>query len=332
MGRNVSIVIVNYRTARMVVDCLAGIEAAAQCCAVHAIVLDNASEDGSLEFLTQTVAQQGWSHWVSVESLQRNGGFAFGSNMGIRTALGQGDTVDYFMLLNPDTVPRPGAIDVLVNFMESHPEAGIAGSGLEDEHGTIQCSAHNSPSPLGEFEGAARLGILSELLASYAVSRPMVDRAHQCDWVSGASLLVRGRVFEDVGLLDEGYFLYFEEVDFCMRARKAGWTVWFVPESRVIHHEGAATGIREPRQRRPQYWYDSRRRYFVKHFGLSGLLLADTLFLLGRASLALRRFFHLGRGGLQQDPSWFAFDLIAGDLRAFFMGDVFRIMREAPGQ
>ena len=330
--RSVFVVIVNYRTPKMVVECLASIEAAARSCAARATVLDNASGDGSVEYLTETIERRKWNHWVSMKSLERNGGFAFGNNAGIRAVLGQSNSVDYVMLLNPDAVPLPGAIDALVDFMDSHPDAGIAGSRLQDEYGVIQCSAHKAPSPLGELEGAARFGPLSGLLKTYAVSGPVVDQAHQCDWISGASFLVRRKVFDDVGLMDEGYFLYFEEVDFCQRARRAGWTVWFVPESHVIHREGAATGIRDARQRRPPYWYDSRRRYFVKHFGVSGLLLADTLFLIGRASLALRRLLHLGSGGTQQDPRWFALDLILGDLRALFGGDVFRIMREAPGR
>ena len=146
----------------------------------------------------------------------------------------------------------------------------------------------------------------------------MREAAHECDWVSGASLMVRREVFEEIGLFDEGYFLYFEEADFCMRAHTAGWKIWFVPESRVVHIEGASTGIRNVRQRRPRYWYDSRRRYFVKHFGVFGLILADVLWVVGRTSLALRRMLRLGSGGSEQDPKWFAFDLLWSDLRSLF--------------
>ena len=209
--------------------------------------------------------------------------------------------------------------------MDSHQRVGIAGSRLENAEGGAECSAHNALSPLGELESGARLGILSRALHHYAVSPPMREAAHECDWVSGASLIVRREVFDEIGLLDEGYFLYFEEADFCLRAQKAGWKIWFVPESRVVHFEGASTGIRNIVCRRPRYWYDSRRRYFVKHFGVLGLILADALWAVGRTSLTLHRLLQLGSGGIEQDPRWFAFDLLWGDLRSFFTGKIWEI-------
>ena len=311
----------------MAIDCLRSIEAASDSSAVTAIVVDNASGDGSLDEFRRAIHRRNWDGWVSVCPLERNGGFASGNNAAIRHALAQGNKPDYFMFLNPDTVVLPGAIDTLVQFMDSHPVAGIVGSRLQDAFGTPQASAHNAPSPLGELEGAARLGVLSRMLKRYAVSRPIEDQAQRCDWISGASFMVRPKVFVDVGLLDEGYFLYFEEVDFCMRARNAGWTVWYVPDSRVVHLEGAVTGIRQTLERRPQYWYDSRRRYFIKHFGVLGLLIADGFFFVGRISLALRRFLKLGSGGPEEDPKRFALDILCGDFRALITGDLFRILR-----
>src|SRR5262249_6671991 len=155
--------------------------------------------------------------------------------------------------------------------------------------GTAAYSAHNAPSPLGELEAGARLGPLSRALARFAVTPPPQWEAHACDWVSGAALIVRREVLERIGPMDDGYFLYFEEVDYCTRARRAGWEVWFVPQSRIVHLEGASTGIHQVERRRPRYWFDSRRRYFVKHHGVAGLLAADALWALGRASLAARR-------------------------------------------
>lgn len=260
--------------------------------------------------------------------LERNGGFAFGNNAGIRTALSAPGRIDYVMLLNPDTVCDGGAIRALVEFMDSHPQAGIAGSRLEDPAGGIQCSAHNAPSPLGELESTAGLGLLSRALRRHAVSPPMRQAAHECHWVSGASLMVRREVFEQVGFLDEGFFLYFEEVDFCVRARGAGWKVWFVPDSRVVHLEGASTGIHSPGRRRPGYWYDSRRRYFVKHFGVGGLVLADALWGLGRVVFLLRRSLQPEAVRASGDPRRFALDLLWGDLHAILTGTTGRIERE----
>lgn len=333
MAGHAWIVIVNYRTADLAIDCLRSIaEEIPRLPNFHTVVVDNASGDGSVERLRRAIDREGWQGWASILPLDRNGGFAFGNNAGIAEALRAARRVDYVMLLNPDTIVRGGSIRTLVDFMDTHRHVGIAGSRIENEHGASECSAHTAPSPLGELESGARLGILTRLLRRYAVSPPIQEAAHECDWVSGASLIIRREVAEQIGKLDERYFLYFEEVDFCLRAKKAGWKIWFVPESRVVHFEGASTGIRDVMRRRPQYWYDSRRRYFVKHFGVLGLLLADVLWAVGRASLALRRTLGLGSGGKGQDPKWFSLDLLWGDLRSLFKREIWETGRKGRGQ
>lgn len=291
------------------------------------MVVDNDSGDGSVEQLNATIGREGWSSWADVMPLDRNGGFAFGNNAGIRAAFASPGHVDYVMLLNPDTVVRPGAIRALVRFMDSHPAVGIAGSLLESAEGGVECSAHRKHSPLGELDSGARLGLLSRLLSRYNVSPPPGSQAHPCDWVSGASMMVRRAVLEQVGLIDEGYFLYFEEADFCWRAKDAGWEVWYVPESRVMHLEGASTGIRSSARRRAGYWYDSRRRFFVKHYGVIGLATADILWALGRTTLLFRRLFGLGGGNGREDPACFMYDLLWGDLKSFLTGRVLAIRR-----
>lgn len=324
------IVIVNYRTADLVVDCLRSLAPQrGDLGDGHVVIADNASGDGSVQKLEAVIAVEGWTVWASVLPLPRNGGFAYGNNAGIHAALGAGQPADYVMLLNPDTVVRPGAIRALVGFMAAHPEAGIVGSLIENPSGSVDRSAHRIPSPLGELESTARLRVLSRLLQRYSVSPLLCNEAHACDWVSGASLLIRRPVLEQVGLLDEGYFLYFEEVDFCCRVRNAGWQVWYAPESRVLHLEGAATGIRAAAKRRPAYWYDSRRRFFIKHHGVLGLLAADLLWAAGRMAYLARLALGLAKRG--NDPKYFMFDLLWGDLRALLGGQVSSI-RQAAGQ
>src|SRR5207253_1959248 len=115
----------------------------------------------------------------------------------------------------------PGALRELVAFMRSRPEVGIAGSRIEDVEGRPQGSARRFPSPLGELESAARLGLLSRILRRHAVPMAEDGRSMRCDWVSGAAMMIRTEVFSKVGLLDENYFLYYEEVDFCHRAAAA---------------------------------------------------------------------------------------------------------------
>lgn len=325
------IVVVNYRTADLAIDCMRSLASQVDDLrGGRVVVADNASGDGSVEKLTDAIEREGWSTWAEVVPLDRNGGFAFGNNAGIRMALASPETVDYVMLLNPDTIVRPGAIRALAEFMGTHPNAGIAGSLLETPDGRVDCSAHRVHSPLSELDGGARLGILSRLLRRHIVSPPLRQEAHPCDWVSGASMIVRRSVIEEIGPMDEGFFLYFEEVDYCWRAKKAGWEVWYVPQSRVLHLEGAATGIKTAAKRRAGYWYDSRRRFFIKHYGVAGLLLADALWAVGRLSLLLRNILGLGGKGMEADPRRFMPDLLGGDLRAIASGQA-RAIRQGAG-
>ncbi|WP_159107861.1 glycosyltransferase family 2 protein [Sulfuricella sp. T08] len=322
---SVWIIIVNYRTSELTIDCLRALSTqAADLAGNRLVVVDNASGDDSVEKLTAAIEREGWSSWVDVMPLDRNGGFAFGNNASIRMALASTELLDYVMLLNPDTVTRPGAVKTLVDFMDAHPRVGIAGSQLENADGDVECSAHTFPSPLSELDAGARLGVLSRLLRRYVVSSPPQSVAHSCDWVSGASMIIRRQVIEDIGLMDENYFLYFEEVDFCHRTQQAGWGCWYVPDSLVMHLEGASTGIRAAAKRRAKYWYDSRRRFFVKHYGITGLVAADVLWAIGRFSFLLRRGLHIGaRSNKNNDPRWFMFDLLWGDLWAIMTGRAF---------
>ena len=320
------VVIVNYRTPDLVVECLHSIAPEiSQAGGIRVALVDNASGDGSEEKLSKAIAKNGWDAWIRLLPQPRNGGFSYGNNAGIREALRQSPSPDYIMLLNPDTIIRPGAIQALARFLDRHPEAGIVGSLLENSNGGIEPSAHNAPSALSELESGASLAPLSRSLLHYTVTPPPQATPHACDWVSGASLMMRRGVIESIGDMDEEFFLYFEEVDFCSRARNAGWQIWFEPASRVVHLEGASTGIGKTVRRRPTYWYDSRRRYFVKHRGIIGLLMADVCWLIGRASLAARRALRLGRGGDSQDPPWFAIDLLWGDLKSVFTLKLWRI-------
>lgn len=288
------------------------------------VVIDNASGDNSVEKISCAIQSESWSSWVSLLQMDRNGGFAFGNNVGFNQALSSPDHVDYMMLLNPDSLVRQGAIEKLVNFMDQHPYVGIAGSRLENIDGDIECSAHAFHSPISELLEGARLNFLTKYLSAYEVTPSLRNEAHRCDWISGSSMIIRREVIEDIGMMDEGFFLYFEEVDFFQRAANAGWQTWYVPESTVMHIEGASTGIKST-SRRPAYWYNSRRRYFVKHYGITGLITADLLLSIGRLSFWLRRLLKLGAQGKQQDPKWFMFDLLWSDLRAILTGKIWRI-------
>jgi N-acetylglucosaminyl-diphospho-decaprenol L-rhamnosyltransferase len=289
----VVIVVVNYRTADLTIDALASCAPQmASIAPARVVVVDNDSQDGSLERIAGAVSERGWGDWVAVLPAGNNGGFASGNNVGIAYALATWPAPQYVHLLNPDTVVRPGGLRALVDFMDANPSVGIAGSRLEDPDGTPQRSAFRFPSALGELEGAARVGLVSRLLADWNVAPPVSPAAGPTDWVAGASMIIRREVLDAVGWLDEKYFMYFEEVDFIRRAARAGWPCWYTPESRVVHLVGQASGVtdkRKARRRRPGYWFASRRRYMLSHLGRSGALLADLAVVAGYLVWSLRR-------------------------------------------
>lgn len=218
------VVIVNYRSAGLTVDCLRSLapEIARVEGGARVIVTDNASGDDSVPSLTRAVADNDWGGWAIVQPLEHNGGFAYGNNAAIRPALASIDKPDYVLLLNPDTVVRPDALAALLDFMDANPSAGLAGSRLEHPDGAPQRSAFRFHSVASELEAGLRIGLVSKLLQNRVVAPPVPrgTEPRRVDWVAGASLIVRRRVFETAGLLDEAYFMYFEEVDFCLRARR----------------------------------------------------------------------------------------------------------------
>jgi len=275
-------VIVNYRTAALVVDCLRTLvaEVAAEP-GLRVVVVDNASGDESVPTISAAIRDNGWT-WAELRPLDKNGGFAFGNNAAIRCLLAGPSPPDYIWLLNPDTLVRPGAATVLINFLESRPDVGIAGGRLEFPDGTPQTSAFRFPTLLGVVEEAIRIGYVSRVLARYRIPPPPRSKPHSTDWVNGASLMVRRAVFETVGLMDDSYFLYFEETDFCRQVKRAGWPIWHVPASRVVHLEGQSTGVTGTdltKKPRPTYWFDSRARYFRKNHGRVYALMADMIFI-----------------------------------------------------
>ncbi|MFT3965610.1 MAG: glycosyltransferase family 2 protein [Sphingobium sp.] len=274
----VDIVIVNYCTGSLVIAALESLEAERKYLpGLRAIVVDNNSPDGSGALIEAAVRQRGWD-WVRMMSAGANGGFGAGNNLAIDWALSQPEPADLFWLLNPDTLVYSQAGIELARFMQSHPKAGIAGSALLEGDGRLWPFAFRFPSILGEIERGARWGFVSRLLRKKATLLRMGDRNERVDWVSGASFMIRRSLLETGLRFDEGYFLYYEETDFCLSAHRLGWECWYVPGARVLHVAGQSTGVtgRQVRLRRlPSYWFHSRRRYFTKNHGWTYGLLAD---------------------------------------------------------
>ncbi len=289
------VVILNYRSASLCIDCLRSLVLEVDANpGTRVVVTDAPSGDDSVARIGAAIADNGWGDWCTLTPLAKNGGFAYGNNEAVRPALAAGDKPAYVLLLNPDTVVRPGAVKALVDFMDARPTAGIAGSRLEHPDGQPQRSAFRFPTVLSEIESGLRLGPVSKVLKKRVVAQPVPEGTEpvRTDWVAGASMIVRREVFDAVGLLDDGYFMYFEEVDFCLRAARAGWPCWYVPASRVVHLVGQSSGVTDVKQankRRPRYWFESRRRYFVRNHGWLKTAVADVGWMASFALFRVRR-------------------------------------------
>jgi hypothetical protein len=284
--RTVLAVIVSHKSSELVKNLLASLAherpaEAAHGITLRAVVIDNASDDAGP--IQRAVVAAGQGDWVTVISAARNGGFAYGNNVGFRHGFAQATVPDFFYLLNPDTEVRGGAIGALVDFFDRHADAGIAGSSLEFADGRPWPFAFRFPSLLGELDHGLRLGLMTRLLRNHIVTRPMGSVPEPVDWMPGASMMVRRKVIEDAGGMDEAYFLYYEETDHCRKVKAAGFTIWYVPESRVMHIGGQSTGVTtqpEVPRRLPAYWYESRRRYFAKNHGVPYAMATDAVLLL----------------------------------------------------
>lgn len=285
----VQVIIVSYKTADFVKKSLAQIDKerekqAALGIDIDCYVIDNSGDD--YEPLQAEVHAQGWAPWATIVLAEKNGGFAYGNNRGFEHGFSRARPPDYFYLLNPDAEIRLDAIKVLVDFMEAHPRAGAAASGIEDDDGTLWAHAFRFPNPADEFIKGARLGIVTKLLSRFAVGREMSTQAEEVDWFAGAAMICRAETVRELGGMDEAFFLYYEETDFCLKLIRNGWSNWFVPDSRVKHAAGQSTGVTtEGNETRPfpKYWFESRRRYFLKNHGPVYASVADATALLGHA-------------------------------------------------
>lgn len=292
---SVLVVIVNYRTATLVVDCLRSLSVEVEANSsleLDIVVVDNDSKDNSVEYIQAAITHEGWNDWATLIASDVNGGFSYGNNVAIRTGLRSSNPPEYVYLLNPDTQVFPGAVQALVDFLNNHPKVGIAGSALSTEDGSPWPYAFRFPNILSEIDRGMRLGVVSKLLNKWIVPQEMGQASTQVDWLPGASMMIRREVFDSVGLMDEDYFLYFEETDFCLQAFRTGWQCWYVPQSHVMHVMGQSTGVTAqggPPRRLPQYWFESRRRFFVKNYGVFYASCADLAWVVGCVSWRLRR-------------------------------------------
>ena len=252
MTPRLSIIIVNYNGREHLENCLRSLRAHPPATPHEIVVVDNASTDGSV------AAMQSYPE-ARLVPLAENVGFSRGNNAGIRVSRGS-----LVLLLNNDTLVGAGALDRLIARLDAHADAAVAGPRIVDGKGDAELSFGPMISPLGELRQKAVMALHARGFGP--VSR-WVERAtrreHYVDWVTGACLLVKRDAAERVGLLDERFFLYTEDVDFCASIRAAGWKVLFTPAAEIVHLRGRAR-IAAPRAINKAY-RRSHIAFYEKH-------------------------------------------------------------------
>lgn len=251
------IIIVSWNVRQLLANCLDSIQAGADGIPIHTVVVDNASIDGSAELVQ---AQFGW---VDLITATNNLGFARANNLALKRF---SDRADYFLLLNPDTVLEPGSLRVMVEFMDSHPMAGIAGCKVVKPDGTLDWACKRSyiiPSVLFyKAVGLDRMYPNSPRFGRYQLTYLDENAINEVDALMGAFMMIRRQCLRAIGPLDESLFMYGEDLDWCYHAKADGWKVYYVPKARILHLKGQSS--RKLSFRMIYYWYHSTWRTYQK--------------------------------------------------------------------
>lgn len=269
----IAVIIVNYGTADLTIDGVESILArqhGGHPVEVH--VVDNASPGDDASRLAQTHEERGWGDWVTLWLERKNHGFGRGNNVVLKALAERETPPEYFFLLNPDAALENEALATLADFMDSRPQVQAAGARIERPNGSPVTAAFRFPGAASEFASTVSFGPVTRLFDRYQVAMPADLPRQMVDWVSGAAVMFRFSAAQKAGFFDPDFFLYYEETELMWRLHAQGGEVWFLPEARVGHEAGAATGMQGGRHRskaQPAYWYDSWRLYHVKTRGVA---------------------------------------------------------------
>ncbi len=268
---SVSVIIVNYRTPEYAIQCVQSLVAERIAIPnLEIVLIDNASGDHSVSIMSEGLADLISDGFVKLMPLELNGGFGWANNQAFLMLMARKQPPEFVMLLNPDCTIEPSAIQLLTDELLVIDKCAVAGSQLLNPDGSWTGSAFRFPTIGREFVRGAGIAMVGRLLG-IAPTLVTSDASCEADWVTGASCLIRTSALAREGLFDDGFFLYFEEVELMFRLRQAGWTVRHVPASRVFHIGGASTGLREGKALSapsfPLYWFQSRRRFLTLAYG-----------------------------------------------------------------
>ncbi|QEA12488.1 glycosyltransferase [Comamonas flocculans] len=290
MGK-IAIVIINHKTPKLVTECLVSLVRERDAENRFKIYVGDAdSGDDSLSIINCFIKEKNFD-FVTCFPIGGNYGFAYGNNFVLINYVLCDKEIEYVYFLNPDTYIRAGAVDALEDALRIYPKIGVVGSRLENPDGTVRASGFRFPTPWREFFCGVRLSFLGRMFPFTEVMVSELENAQKVDWVTGASFMMPRTALQEIGLMDIQYFLYFEEVDLMARMKKAGYEIWHIPESRVVHLQGQATGVRaqDAVKRIPDYWYQSRFKFFNDYHGRVGAIFANVLYLIGDVFYRIHR-------------------------------------------
>ncbi len=280
MPYDIVVSIINFRTGdltlqcvRSVLDDMAGINGLV-------VVVDNLSGDGSDDQIAAWIAAQPADTPVRLVRSATNAGFSGGHNQGMAAA-----EAEFYLILNSDAVLRPGFLATMLATARAHPEVGFLAPVIEYDDGEIQDSCFRFHSPGSELIRTARSSVITKLFKRYEVSLGPDPAPDQIGWASFACILLRGEMLRAIGPMDEGYFLYFEDADYCLTGRRAGWGIRQERAARAVHFRGGSGPVKtlyKERKRLPRYYYSSRTRFLYKAHGAVGVIAANLLWYTGR--------------------------------------------------
>jgi len=271
---DLSVIIINWNTRQLLLDCIASIYRTVQQATFEIVVVDNGSSDGSVEAVAKHYAG------VIVIANQRNAGFAKANNQAIRQMNGR-----FAVLLNSDTVLTENALDGMLAFMEARKNAGMCGPRLLNEDGSDQTSVGTFPRLAGEFVSKSLLKVFTPAVyrACFVPHAPEDRNPVVVDFIIGACMMARKEAIDAAGMLDEDYFFFYEEIDWCLRMHRAGWPVYHLPQA-SIYHLGGGSSKSVSLKARAESWR-SRYLFFRKSLKLRRVG-AGALFLLGLTQVA----------------------------------------------
>lgn len=278
--------IINFRTAELTCACIDSVVPQARNLDAKIVIVDNASGDGSDDVIEEHISQNDLGDQVMLIRSPSNEGFSGGHNQAISAI-----EAAFYFVLNSDAIIRDGCLAELLEKARIQPKTGLFAPRLEHEDGTVQTSCFRTPGPLSELIRAANTGAVTKLFRGSDQPLPHPHISQDIGWVSFAAVLLRRETIEDIGQMDEGYFLYFEDTDYCVQATRGGWGIEYVPNARVVHFRGGSAPVKTlhaARKRLPAYYYASRSRVMYKTHGWLGLLAANLLWHFGRGIAAIR--------------------------------------------